>query len=830
MNHSWNHDPFQGGGPVPHRPKKQRKPIGTPLGRTLLNLAVTLIFGAVYFYIVLPPLNLHSGEFYVFVLLLCAVYCGCAILTSGFQGSGAKGYFGFVKKQCTVPFVLAAALAVTAIVGTAVGWEVFRAGSYRDLLTVDNGDFAAEVEEISYDQIPMLDKDSAEKLGNRKLGELSDMVSQFEVAEEYTQINYKGRPVRVYALEGSNRKDDFYAAVNREWLTASTIPAGYAYSGALYDLGYEVTGQVSEIIREIAASAPKEGTPEEKIKNLYENILDWDARNKAGITPIKPYLDAIGRAESLDALMKVHNDVSSQLGASLALGFGLTVDQKDSGKYILTFGSLSPSLGKEDYAAGAGIKDAYLQYLTTLLTLGGEDAAKAAKDAQAYYQVEQDLAGAMMDRQEYGDVDKTYNLYTMQALQALFPNVDLDAVREAEGLSEGEAVMVQDVALLETAAAYFDETHLETLKTIMKLYLLGSFGSALDRAFTDASDRLQQAMYGTDTSLPDEDLAAQLVQAYLADYLGEVYVERYFSAEAKADVEAMIEQFRGIYKERILALDWMSAATKEKAVEKLNAITVNVGYPDRWDTYLDDAQIRSAAQGGSYFENLVSITLASRAEAVALQDQPVDKTAWQMSPYTVNAYYDATSNSINFPAGILQAPLYDVQADPTENLGGIGYIIAHEMTHAFDNNGAKFDKNGNAADWWTEEDYAAFRQLCQRVVAFYDGVEVIPGVTCNGNLTLSENIADLGALACITQAEGKEKQPDYPTLYESAARTWTFTGTREIYAYLAQLDVHAPGKLRGNRALQAFDEFYAAFDIQSGDGMWLEPEQRVQVW
>lgn len=635
---------------------------------------------------------------------------------------------------------------------------------------------------------------------------------------------------RVYALEGSNRKDDFYAAVNREWLTASTIPAGYAYSGALYDLGYEVTGQVSEIIREIAASAPKEGTPEEKIKNLYENILDWDARNKAGITPIKPYLDAIGRAESLDALMKVHNDVSSQLGASLALGFGLTVDQKDSGKYILTFGSLSPSLGKEDYAAGAGIKDAYLQYLTTLLTLGGEDAAKAAKDAQAYYQVEQDLAGAMMDRQEYGDVDKTYNLYTMQALQALFPNVDLDAVREAEGLSEGEAVMVQDVALLETAAAYFDEAHLETLKTIMKLYLLGSFGSALDRAFTDASDRLQQAMYGTDTSLPDEELAAQLVQAYLADYLGEVYVERYFSAEAKADVEAMIEQFRGIYKERILTLDWMSAATKEKAVEKLNAITVNVGYPDRWDTYLDDAQIRSAAQGGSYFENLVSITRASRAEAVALQDQPVDKTAWQMSPYTVNAYYDATSNSINFPAGILQAPLYDVQADPTENLGGIGYIIAHEMTHAFDNNGAKFDKNGNAADWWTEEDYAAFRQLCQRVVAFYDGVEVIPGVTCNGNLTLSENIADLGALACITQAEGKEKQPDYPTLYESAARTWTFTGTREIYAYLAQLDVHAPGKLRGNRALQAFDEFYAAFDIQSGDGMWLEPEQRVQVW
>ena len=200
MNHSWNHDPFQGGGPVPHRPKKQRRPIGTPVGRTLLNLAVTLVFGAIYFYVTLPPLNLHSGDFYVFALLLCAVYCGCAVLTSGFQGSGAKGYFGFVKKQCTVPFVLGLVLVVTALIGAAIGWEVFRAGSYRDLLTVETGDFAADIKEISYDQIPMLDRDSAEKLGNRKLGELADMVSQFEVADDYTQINYQGRPVRVTPL------------------------------------------------------------------------------------------------------------------------------------------------------------------------------------------------------------------------------------------------------------------------------------------------------------------------------------------------------------------------------------------------------------------------------------------------------------------------------------------------------------------------------------------------------------------------------------------------------------------------------------------------------
>ena len=207
MNTNWNDPNFQGFGgrqspfgKRPPRPKKARKAIGTPLSRTLINLAVTLIFAAVYFYVVLPPINLQAEEFYLFMLLCCAVYCGCAVLTSGFQGSGAKGYFGFVKKQCRIPMIIAVALVAVAIVGGIVGWQVIRSGAYRDLLTVETGDFAAEVEEISYDQIPMLDKDSAEKLGNRKLGELSDMVSQFEVAEEYTQINYKGRPVRVTPL------------------------------------------------------------------------------------------------------------------------------------------------------------------------------------------------------------------------------------------------------------------------------------------------------------------------------------------------------------------------------------------------------------------------------------------------------------------------------------------------------------------------------------------------------------------------------------------------------------------------------------------------------
>lgn len=635
---------------------------------------------------------------------------------------------------------------------------------------------------------------------------------------------------RVYALEGSNLKDDFYAAVNKEWLDASEIPAGYPSTGTIYEMTIRANEQVAGIIEEIVAGSPAPGSKEAAIKNLYENVTDWDARNRAGIDPIRPWLEAIDSAESLDELMEVHCTISKEAAMSVLMGFGLATDLKDSTRNILAFESLYPSLGtRESYEDGTA-KDAYLRYLTTLLTLGGRSEAQAAEEAAAYFALEKELAGAMMDRQDYGNADRIYNLYTMEQLQAVFPAVDLREILAATGLAADDKILVQDPGLLQAAAAYFDDAHLELLKTAMRLGVLSGFGGVLSQDFTTAAQAFQSAMYGVEGSLSDEEITAQQVQAYLSDYLGEIYVETYFSAAAKADVEAMIEEFRAIYKARIQALDWMSDATKARAIEKLEAMTVNVGYPDQWDDAMDAAEIRSASQGGSYFENALAMSRAARDAAVRTQNEPVDKGAWQMSAYTVNAYYDATANSINFPAAILQAPLYDVKADNTENLGGIGYVIAHEMTHAFDNNGAKFDAEGNAADWWTAEDYAAFQALCADAVAFYDGVESIPGVVCNGTLTLSENVADLGAVACITEAEGREARPDYQTLYEAAARTWRGSASREMSEYLSVMDVHAPDKLRGSRALQSCDAFYEAFDIQPGDGMYLPPEARVQIW
>ena len=360
--------------------------------------------------------------------------------------------------------------------------------------------------------------------------------------------------------------------------------------------------------------------------------------------------------------------------------------------------------------------------------------------------------------------------------------------------------------------------------------LLQSVATSLNQGFMDAYFDFVLAYYGVDARQSNEQIAAQQVQALLADYLSRAYADEYFSAKAKADVEEMIGEFIAIYKERILAQDWMSAETKAKAVKKLDTMGVKVGYPDSWESCLDRAEIKSPAEGGSFFSNVIAIQMAMKQDVLAHQNDAPDKSEWIMTPFTVNACYNPSANDITFPAAILQSPLYDVNASREENLGGIGYIIAHEITHAFDNNGAKFDENGSAADWWTAEDYAAFQQKCQAVAEWYDGQEAYPGIACSGVLTISENVADLGAAKCIVAAAKKLDHPDLDKLFRAVANTWASTTSRQMREYLAVTDVHAPDKLRCNRVLQTLPEFYTTYGIRPGDGMWTAPETRVSVW
>lgn len=637
---------------------------------------------------------------------------------------------------------------------------------------------------------------------------------------------------RVYALEGSNPKDDFYAAVNKEALDSSVIPEGQMNSGTLYDMMND-DSRVSGIIEEAAKEKHQKGSPEQKIGDFYNNILDWDARNAAGITPVKPYLEAIDGAQTLDEVLAVADRMKRELYQAGLRTFGLTIDAKDSNRYIVTFSSIAPSLSKDIYEKDGGKeKDAFLKYLKALLVLGGYAEEDAERQAKLYWEADRVLAAAKLEQQDYGNVEKIYNIFTFSELKEMFPEAGLDSAYAISGLAESSQILVSDVGLLKAAAPYFSEEHVDYLKTRLRIELLAGFGGTLNREFQDAAETYQQELLGTSGSVTDEYRASQIVQQQFGAEIGRVYAEKYFSPEAKADVEEMVHEFLEIYEQRIRGLDWMSEATKEKAVEKLHSMSIKVGYPDDddWDDSMDAVDIESVAEGGSYFANMVEIARVTREYLIDMQGKPVDKSIWAMNVYTVNACYIAQFNEIVFPAGILRAPMYDVNNTREQNLGGIGYIIAHEITHAFDNNGAKFGKDGNAEDWWTAEDYAAFQKLCSRVVAHYDGAEGSNGVACKGELTLSENIADLGAAACVTEAAKRMENPDFKQLFETMARSWESTATRSTRQYVAQVDVHAPDKLRVNRVLVNLPEFYEAFDIGPGDGMYVAPEDRVLIW
>ncbi len=637
---------------------------------------------------------------------------------------------------------------------------------------------------------------------------------------------------RVYALEGSNPKDDFYAAVNKEALDSSVIPEGQMNSGTLYDMMND-DSRVSGIIEEAAKEKHQKGSPEQKIGDFYNNILDWDARNAAGITPVKPYLEAIDGAQTLDEVLAVADRMKRELYQAGLRTFGLTIDAKDSNRYIVTFSSIAPSLSKDIYEKDGGKeKDAFLKYLKALLVLGGYAEEDAERQAKLYWEADRVLAAAKLEQQDYGNVEKIYNIFTFSELKEMFPKAGLDSAYAISGLAESSQILVSDVGLLKAAAPYFSEEHVDYLKTRLRIELLAGFGGTLNREFQDAAETYQQELLGTSGSITDEYRASQIVQQQFGAEIGRVYAEKYFSPEAKADVEEMVHEFLEIYEQRIRGLDWMSEATKEKAVEKLHSMSIKVGYPDDddWDDSMDAVDIKSVAEGGSYFANMVEIARVTREYLIDMQGKPVDKSIWAMNVYTVNACYIAQFNEIVFPAGILRAPMYDVNNTREQNLGGIGYIIAHEITHAFANKGAKFGKDGNAEDWWTAEDYAAFQKLCSRVVAHYDGAEGSNGVACKGELTLSENIADLGAAACVTEAAKRMENPDFKQLFETMARSWESTATRSTRQYVAQVDVHAPDKLRVNRVLVNLPEFYEAFDIGPGDGMYVAPEDRVLIW
>lgn len=686
-------------------------------------------------------------------------------------------------------------------------------------VALKSGDFTDIPEWAKPELTPVLDAGLA-------AGTADGIFSPYDdVTKEQMEIFIK----RAYALFGSNEKDDFYATVNKDALDKLELKPGRTMAGTLYDLQDNSMEEVNAIIEETIENGGEKGSKEQKIADFYNNILDKDNRNKIGVTPIKPYLADIDGAKNVKELAAAQIKLIENLCMVPFTAFSITTDFKDNTKYIMYFGTAEPYLTKDFYLNGTETQKAnYLKYLKTVLEIAGENISD--KQLENFYNFEKTLAEKKLNPEESNNIDKIYNVYSFDEIQSFFPDIDLNQVLNSLGLKKEEKILVMDEELLKEFAKFYKNENLETLKTAEKLSVLLNYGGALNTDFTDAANTFNQEFLGISGAYSDEELAAMNVAGIMPDYIGETYAEKYFTEEAKQNVFKMVNDIISVYKERIEKLDWMSSDTKKKAINKLDKMGIKIGYPDKHDCQLDSAEIKSKTEGGSYFDNIVEIAKANMKYMSELQGTTPDKTKWGMYPYTVNACYSPTENDITFPAAILQPPMYDVNASYEENLGAIGYIIAHEITHAFDNNGAKFDENGNAADWWTKEDYAEFEKRCEKMVYFYDRQEGIPGVPMNGRQTLSENVADQGAVQCITEVASRLENPDYKKLYHSMAKAWASTKTREYAKYVAGMDVHSEDKLRVNRVIVNCDEFYAAFGITEKDGMWVAPAERVKIW
>ncbi|WP_028594582.1 M13-type metalloendopeptidase [Paenibacillus assamensis] len=635
---------------------------------------------------------------------------------------------------------------------------------------------------------------------------------------------------RVWALEGSHVNDDFYEAINKQWLNKSTIPAGEIMGGGFSELQKQNDNKITKIIDDLSGKTFAKGTKEQKLADFYATALDTEARNKQGIEPIQKYIQAIDEAKTLDELVQADLTLEKELGMSTLFKFGIMSDAKNSSANALYFTGLSTGLDKSSFVnEDPKVKRAHIQYMTKVLMLSGEKEAAAKARAEKVYEMEKSLASISLDPHEKGDVNKYYNPYTIEKFDDMHKEVDIKQALKSMKVDSADKVIVFDVNLAQKGAELLTGANLETLKAYSKVHLLTATGGLLSDGFRDAANEFA-AIYGVTGEKTDKEIAAAITTSTMSGYLEQMFIEKHFSPEAKKDVEQMVDQLIATYEKRIKALDWMSETTKAKAMKKLDTMMVKIGYPDKWDTTLDKVTIKTYGEGGSLFSNSFAVTKAYSDDQKAMLGKPVDRAKWLTSVYTVNAFYNPLNNEITFPAGILQAPFYDTKAKPEANLGAIGMVIGHEISHAFDNKGSAYDENGNANNWWTDEDFKKFKQKNEELIEFYNGIEIVPGVLNDGLLTLSENVADLGGMAAALQVVSEKSNPDYKAFFESNAKLWKSTTTKEFAALLSKNDTHSANKVRVNRTVVNFQEFYDTYGIKPGDGMYVAPQDRVSIW
>ncbi|MEO0045615.1 MAG: hypothetical protein RL705_806 [Bacteroidota bacterium] len=640
--------------------------------------------------------------------------------------------------------------------------------------------------------------------------------------------------------------DNFFNFVNGTWVKNTEIPADRTRWGSFDELRQKTDMDALAILNEASQNPVyKSNTDQGKAVNLYKSIMDTVARNKAGIAPLKPYLDKINKVQNVADLQKLMIEMASKGGIGF-FGVGVGTDAKNSNRNVVNVGPGSLGLPDRDYyvsddADSRDKRGKYVDHVARMLGLLGEKSETAKMNAQKILQLEIDMSKPRLDRVERRDRRKTYNPMTVADLQKLTPAINWEGYITGIGLPKVDSVIVSQPRYMEALQGLFVQNKVEDWKAYMRWTLLNDAASKLSTSIEKANwDFYSKTLSGAIKQRPLDERALQVVNGATGEALGKLYVDKMFPEKAKQKATEMIKYVIKAYEKRILTLTWMSTETKAKAIEKLNNMTIKIGYPDKWKDY-SALTIKSPAEGGTYYDNTMSISNWSFKRNIDKLAKPVDKTEWGMSPQTVNAYYNPSNNEIVFPAAILQPPFYDYNADEAVNYGGIGAVIGHEISHGFDDSGSRYNAEGNLVNWWTEEDLKQFTVLGTDLANQYSALEPLPGIKVDGKFTLGENIGDLGGinaaydgLQLYLKMQGNPGLIDGYTpeqrLFISWATIWRSKMRDEAIKNQVKTDPHTPGMYRAYVPLLNLETFHKAFDIKPGDGMYLEPEKRVKIW
>ncbi|WP_394775034.1 M13 family metallopeptidase [Flavobacterium sp.] len=639
---------------------------------------------------------------------------------------------------------------------------------------------------------------------------------------------------------------DFFQYVNGTWLDQTQIPNDRTTWGSFNELIKKTDKDAMSILKEASQNPKyKSDTDQGKAVNLFSTILDTVGRNKVGIAPLQPYFKKIDAIKNVADLQKFLTEIQNE---SNAIFFGIYVgaDEKNSSKNTVSLAVSQLGLPDKDYYTSED-KDSkekrakYQLHVAKMMQFIGESPEKAKQSAAGILALETELSKPRLNRVESRDSRLQYNPMTIAQLQKLTPAIKWDAYFAGIGLAKLDTVVVMEPKYMKALQTVFTENKVVQWKEYLKWDLLNSFSAKLSTDIETASfDFYSKTLKGAIKQLPREEKALKVVNTSIGEALGKLYVEKVFPAEAKTKAVDMIHNIILAYKNRINNLTWMSADTKVKAIEKLNKITIKVGYPDKWKDY-SALEIKSVADGGTYFENARNLDKWEFKKGIEKLKKPVDKTEWGMSPQTVNAYYNPSYNEIVFPAAILQPPFYNYQADEAVNYGGIGAVIGHEISHGFDDSGARYNAQGNLVDWWTPEDLKQFTVLGTALADQYSALEPLLGIHVDGKFTLGENIGDLGGinaaydgLQLYLKANGNPGLIDGFTpeqrFFISWATVWRTKTRDEALKNQVKTDPHSPGMYRAVVPIQNVDTFYDAFGIKKGDKMYVNPEKRVKIW